>query len=31
MEDYFTWFLKTGQIWGASGIRLCPETTNMFR
>ena len=20
MEDYFAWFLKTGQIWGASGI-----------
>lgn len=20
MEDYFTWFLKTGQIWGASGV-----------
>lgn len=20
MEDFFTWFLKTGQIWGASGI-----------
>jgi hypothetical protein len=20
MEEYFTWFLKTGQIWGASGV-----------
>ena len=20
MEDFFTWFLKTGQIWGASGV-----------
>jgi hypothetical protein len=20
MEDYFAWFLKTGQIWGASGV-----------
>ena len=20
MEEYFAWFLKTGQIWGASGI-----------
>lgn len=20
MEDYFSWFLKTGQIWGASGV-----------
>ena len=31
MEEYFAWFLKTGQIWGASGIRRSRGTTSTSR